>query len=811
MHNPNQDIQDRRSNSGMEDSPGITIEFLRARLLSERSVSRSARQRAYELEKMVEELEEQLKIVSLQRKMAEKATADVLAILENQGASDISEEFDSSSDQETHQESEMGNNSRKEEESFLISKARRNEHEEHLGSDLDSSSIPGRSLSWKGRIDSPRSREKYKEPSMRRRSTFSAIGSSSSRHNLGKSCRQIKHRESRSVVERFKVEQEKFDDSEENGVAASSEGLPNCSYSDPEKLGEGSESQKEKVLLKDARTGSKEHQRNGDLDFNGHGRNKDMEKALEFQAQLIGQNEEMEKAQREWEENKCRENNTSTPDSCDPGNHSDITEERDEMKASFPAEIAASQAQEAKSEARDACLFEEKTKTQPNGFLPPSDVEMGGMQDPLNRSSVASASPVQEFAFPTAYEKQTQESLENNAHQPSPGSHHDPLLLGSSYNRSSVASSSDEDSSLRNASGSRNDLYALVPHDSQDRLGGVLDALKKAKLSLRQKMTRLPLLDGTSVQESIEPSIPAITSGSRLDIPVGCAGLFRLPTDFAVEEAATKNSYLGLGSSLPSARYFPDKGMAATSTDQFVRSTYIETRPPFSNHVGDRFIASPYVENRQTVSTGAGDRVVASPYVETRRAFSSNVAGQFITNPSIETRPPFSNNVGDRFVTSHYVDTRPTFSTNAGDRYVASPYLDIRPTLSSDAAGRFVTNHKIETRPNFPMNVADQFVTSASGETDFSADNRFLGGNYAESWSRVSTPIPHFDPYLDMSQLSSRYTNSTTYQNYPPFSDPIPWIASDEVLTRPFPRRPAVVPAVHLSSYDDPGRPNMYR
>ena len=37
----------------MEDSSAMTIEFLRARLLSERSVSRSARQRVHELEKMV--------------------------------------------------------------------------------------------------------------------------------------------------------------------------------------------------------------------------------------------------------------------------------------------------------------------------------------------------------------------------------------------------------------------------------------------------------------------------------------------------------------------------------------------------------------------------------------------------------------------------------------------------------------------------------------------------------------------------------------------------------------------------------------
>lgn len=44
----------------------------------------------------------------------------------------------------------------------------------------------------------------------------------------------------------------------------------------------------------------------------GYDRGKEMERALEHQAQLIGQYEEMEKAQREWEE-KFRENNNSTP------------------------------------------------------------------------------------------------------------------------------------------------------------------------------------------------------------------------------------------------------------------------------------------------------------------------------------------------------------------------------------------------------------------------------------------------------------------------------------------------------------------
>ncbi|KAK4385534.1 hypothetical protein Sango_2677400 [Sesamum angolense] len=92
--------QEQRKTSSVEESDSMTIEFLRARLLSERSVSKSARQRADDLAKRVEELEEQLKFVSLQREKAEKATANVLAILEDRGISDVSEEFDSYSEQD---------------------------------------------------------------------------------------------------------------------------------------------------------------------------------------------------------------------------------------------------------------------------------------------------------------------------------------------------------------------------------------------------------------------------------------------------------------------------------------------------------------------------------------------------------------------------------------------------------------------------------------------------------------------------------------------------------------------------------------
>ncbi|CAL9005665.1 unnamed protein product [Prunus brigantina] len=707
MNNSNQDTQDQRSNLGMEDSTAMTIEFLRARLLTERSVSRSARQRVDELERMVEELGEQLKIVSIQRKMAEKATEDVLAILESQGISDISEEeFDSSSDQETHQGSKVGNSLANEEESFVISKVRRKEQEEHSGSDADSSLIPGRSLSWKGRIDSPRSREKCKDLSVRRRSSFSSIGFSSPRHHLGKSCRQIKHKETRS---------DKFD-SHENGVGASSEGLPNFSNGGPEKLREGSEFPEEKVLSNDSLSRTKENQRDSDLDFNGHGRDKDMEKALEHQAKLICENEEMEKAQREWEE-KFRENNTSTPDSCDPGNHSDITEERDEIKAQTPcsAGVVVAQAQETKSEEGDVCLPKETFKIQQNGFLPASHVDMGGLQDQLNKSTVA-PSQVEEFAFPTENGKQNHESLENYAHHPSHGSHPNPLVHGSAHNRSSDASSSGAGSGIHkgNASGSRSDLYALVPHNSQDSLGGVLDALKQAKLSLQQNMTRLPLVDGTSVHKSIEPSIPAaMKTGDRVEIPVGCAGLFRLPTDFAVEEAATQSNFLG---SSWSGRYSPET---------LVTSSFVETRPTFSMNSADRYVPSPYIETRQTFSTNGTDRFNPNAYVESRPNFPANAAEPFVTSPSVDTRSNFP--ADNRFLSGPYAESGsrvstlqphfdPSFDMGLPSlRYAQPPYPnypsvpDRTPWITSDEALTRALPRKPVGAPTDRFSFYDQF------------------------------------------------------------------------------------------------------
>ncbi|PON56331.1 transcriptional regulator ATRX [Parasponia andersonii] len=595
MASSNQEKQDQRSSSSIEDS-AMTIEFLRARLLAERSVSKSARQRAEELTKRVEELEEQLRIVSLQRRMAEKATVDVLSILENRGISDTSETFDSSSDRETHQDSQEGNNYPNRED-HPVSR-RRSKLEEFSGSDLDSSPVSGRSLSWKGRSKSPRSHEKCKDPSMRRRHAFSSIGSSSPRHHLGKSCRQIRRRETRTMVEEHRTEPTKRDSQENgfaNGIHAPLEGVPDCSYTRGEMAREGFETQK--VVSEGPFAGIENGRTTNHLDINGNGQDRDMEKALEDHAQLIGQYEEMEKAQREWEE-KFKENNASTPDSYDPGNHSDVTQERDEVKAQklHNSGTDISEAEDAKSKEVDV------SKSQPNGFLPPSHVDMVEDQTSSSANSVGSRSQAQEFAFPTAKEKEIQNSRDNHDCQPSESLRHDPPLNGPLSNRSSDSTSSDAGSSShkRDASERRNNFYALVPHNAPNALGGVLDALKQAKLSLQHKINGSLPEGTTTVNKSIEPPAFDTRIGDRSEIPVGCSGLFRLPTDFSAEQTSSRVNFLGLESRLALAPYYPDGGVAATAPDRFITSSYIEGRSGFPD---DRFFKSSSVVSESRAST----------------------------------------------------------------------------------------------------------------------------------------------------------------------------------------------------------------
>ncbi|KAI4346439.1 hypothetical protein L6164_007334 [Bauhinia variegata] len=518
MQNPEMDQQDQ----SMEDSATMTIEFLRARLLSERSVSRSARQRADELSKRVTELEEQLKVVTIQRKMAQKATVDVLAILDSQGISDGSEDFDLGSDQEIPYESGVGNDSVKEDPRLMSSRGRRHRSDEFSGSALDSSLVPGGSLSWKGHVDSPHSLEKYKTSNVRRRSSFSSV-SSSPKHRLGKSCRQI-HREARSVVEESRGKPLKID-SQENEVVCSSEGFPNC-------LDSGSNIRIESKIQDEVETKVKVANDNRD---SGYGRENDMEKALELQAQLIGQFEAMEKAQREWEQ-KFRENNNSTPESCDLGNHSDITEERDDSNAQTPcsARLVTSNSQEAKTEAGDMLLPEEMSKAEPIENIHNSHDDTRGSHNQKSTAFTNSGSPSQKTSHSLLNGKQNYVSSENGNCQPSDRLHQGSHTHGSpQYDKPTSSLQNDVHNGLPqiDASRTKNDQYALVLH-GQTQFSGVLESLKQARLSLQQEISRMPLIESGYNGKAIKPSSSLSKSDERYEIPIGSSGLFRLPTDF---------------------------------------------------------------------------------------------------------------------------------------------------------------------------------------------------------------------------------------------------------------------------------------
>ncbi|XP_030543034.1 uncharacterized protein LOC115750038 [Rhodamnia argentea] len=593
MQNLDQDKGDQRISSDMEDSNAMTIEFLRARLLSERSVSKTARQRADELAKRVAELEEQLRIVALQRKKAEKATADVLAILESHGVSDVSESYYSSSDQEaTPRKLKVCNGSSKGGESSVSSKQLGNESEEFSGTEFDSTASGG-NLSWKGRKDASRSLGKYKDTSIRRRTSLGTM-SSSSKHRPGKSCRQIRHKDQRLESSEVMNGSAKVD-AQENDDAKSSETCQDLSETGCEVFRDDPELHLEKEVSDRPVSGRVENEGNvvvsGILENNDDRGERDMERALEHQAQLIGQYEAMEKAQRDWEE-KFRENNSSTPDSCDPGNHSDITEERDEIKHQAPyAPLGvAMETVESKLGAEDASTDNKLLGTQPESFhqgLQPG-VESAESQ---KYSIPVDKPPNQEHMSSTSSRKGKQENLASNY---SPGQNHHNMGYGDSQGKQSAhgfSPSASDTSHKVEALRNQAEHYALVPRGAAGA-HGVLDSLKQAKLLLQNKMTRMPVSDCGPLQITSKPPVYKTDIGDKMDIPGECPGLFRVPTDFSLD--AAKANLLGSGSRLGLAGTYPETGVVLSTNNRSLSSRYLESRPSFFGD--DRYISSPFTE-----------------------------------------------------------------------------------------------------------------------------------------------------------------------------------------------------------------------
>lgn len=553
--------REQRNTTSMEKSDLMTIEFLRVRLLAERSVSKTARQRADELANRVAELEEQLKFVSLQREKSEKATADILVILKNLGIGDVSEEFDSSSEQEEDsQDFKARNGSLTMEETSTNMKIRNNEKEVYSSSEIESSPSTGRSLSWKSTRDSQHSFEKktYIDP-VRRRASFSSNSLSSRR--VGKSCRRIKRRDTRSVEELQNDGIEK---------TAYSKGSSNCSNGEPVASAESSGYANGKNPLENPVLGrsSGTQKVNGHY-FNGPEKNEDMESALLHQAQLIGRYEEEEKAQREWEE-KFRENNSATQDSCDPGNYSDVTEERYETKSpdlSRAAGALDSDDQEVKQEPADARASEEPQTSKVSPSV--ADGDKGNLQDEkCSTGIVAPESSASDFSFPKSlkdFSGRADEASRHRSQQYLPTVsviEQTPPQTSPSYAGKSTPMSG----------GSSFFELAVGPQDTSNNLGSVLEALQRAKLSLSEKLSISPQVPSGNVAG---PSNTETIKVDGFQIPFGTPGLFRLPTDCQFEATTRVNPG-------------------------------IDARPSFTNFghefAADRFLTEPFVEPRSALS-----------------------------------------------------------------------------------------------------------------------------------------------------------------------------------------------------------------
>ncbi|XP_049403619.1 uncharacterized protein LOC125867240 isoform X2 [Solanum stenotomum] len=513
----------------MEDS-SMTIEFLRARLLAERSVSQTARQRADELAERVLELEDQLKIVSLQRKKAEKATAAVLSILENEGISDASEEFDSGSDQEAIFSNSKGADStdNRNERKPNPSNVKERENDADISSsEIISSPSTGRSLSWKsGKHSLPSfERSRYTESAWRRSGSFTSTGSSSPKR-AGKSCRRIRRNTTKTATDECPPEH-----------------LPSFANTGHQSLMDSAGNNDVKDQRHLPTSEMSENQRKADESDEG------MERALQHKAQLIGQYEAEEKAQREWEE-KYRENNNYAQDSCDPGNYSDVTEERDDMKAfeqPYSAEMINLQ--------NHANKFQEVDIPSTNGVtdnvLSTPHIGTSCRKDQNCSRIINYESPASEFAL----SKSNGSCPENDGPTPAYSRHQLPSANGSPIHPLENSISSSGGSSLQAG-------QALVSRDASDNIGSILGALEQAKFSISQQINVSPIAEGGS---SIEHSIPTARIEDRLDIPPGFPGLFRLPTDFQLE-ATTTASYQGFPSRFSSANHFHETGYDQFST-----------------------------------------------------------------------------------------------------------------------------------------------------------------------------------------------------------------------------------------------------
>ncbi|KAK1275164.1 hypothetical protein QJS04_geneDACA010098 [Acorus gramineus] len=515
----------------MADST-TTVDYLRARLLSERSVSSRARQRADELAKRVMELEEQLKTVTIQRKKAEKATAEALSILETHGVSDLSEACDSSSDQDdVHCVLKESENDSKEENSST-SRVQRGEAEDRLSSsEVETPPNLGRRLSWKGLNNGDKTPDKRDlnlkkaiSSTTHRHRNFLLANGSSPKHYSGKSCRRIKRREMGSGND----EGDESIHSPENGDTTSEE-LSSHSEQRPEISDEISRDV-EGTVHTEGMCSSEDQNKEIAVNSYVNGSDRGVEIALEEQDDLIERYQAEEKAQREWEEN-YRDENNSTLDPCEPGSQSDTTEGANDNGTIIKD--------------KQICITEHQTK---------------------RTSSDSPTNPSEALNAPTNFDEGIK--VEEQQKQ----RHETPLVFKPSFQVSEKISRQEWlDIQYQQQE------QILPPKPPEDGLGGVLEALQRAKLSLKHELQRLP----SPMLALPDPRTHYASAMDSVDIPMGCAGLFRLPTELPSEEL----------SRVPYGAYFDPR----SDMGQVYRYSFLEGYSMEGTPMQDR-IMRPYME-----------------------------------------------------------------------------------------------------------------------------------------------------------------------------------------------------------------------
>ncbi|GFQ02623.1 hypothetical protein PHJA_002406300 [Phtheirospermum japonicum] len=303
-------------------------------------------------------------------------------------------------------------------------------------------------------------------------------------------------------------------------------------------------------------------------------------------------------------------------DSGDPGNHSDVTEERYEMKSPELSRAAAksnSKSQEAKQELVNACSNTEPPPQTSKSTMPSlsDSADKRGSHDEKYINACES-----EFSFPMSKQK-SDKDFSRKQHEASEHRSQQILPTFQTTTHGSTKTSSYEEKTMPLFASNRISSpleLALMPQEPSNNLGPVLEALQRAKSSLNQKLNNLPV-----------PTNAERNKVESFQIPFGTPGLFRLPTDYQFET--------GIEARPRFANSLPENTLGGFHSKPFVKS-----ESDFSGHL---FLTAPYRPLTQEIRLG----------ISPERSLSQPRSNEGPSSASIRTNnlDPYTNPVRDSY------------------------------------------------------------------------------------------------------------------------------------------------------------------